>query len=111
MRVHIAEVGRARLDQPGQKTVPQTHVGLGRQRKVEVSLLRRVRPPGIDDHVTLASTAGRLHAAEEHRMGPGGVVTGEDDEVGQFQVLIAAGHEVGAEGLFVRRHSRGHAEP
>ncbi len=44
-------------------------------------------------------------------MGPGGVVTGEHHQVGEVEVLIAAGHQVGAEGQLVGRHRRGHAEP
>ena len=32
-------------------------------------------------------------------------------QIGQFQILIGAGHRVGAEGALVPRHGRGHAEP
>ena len=104
------DAGRARLDQPGEQAVPQAHVGLGRERQVKVRLLGRVGAAGVDDHVPLAPRPRRLHAAEEDGMGPGRVVAGEDHEVGQLQVLVAAGDQVGAEGLLVRRHRRGHAE-
>lgn len=44
-------------------------------------------------------------------MTPGGVRAGENDKIGLFEVLVAAGHNVCAEGPFVCGHGRRHAEP
>ena len=107
----VAPVDGAAADEVGQQAVPEPHVRLRRERQVQVGALGRVRAPGVDDDMALAAGARGLHAAEEHRMGPGGVVSGEDNEVGEVQVLVAAGHQVGAERQLVGHHRRGHAEP
>ena len=51
------------------------------------------------------------HALEQHRMAPGGVRADEHDQVGLVEVLVAAGHRVGAEGAAVAGDRRRHAQP
>ena len=46
----------------------------------------------------------------EHRMAPGEIGADEHDEVGEFQILVAAGHRVGAEGALVPGDRGGHAQ-
>ncbi len=107
----VGAVHGAAPDQVGQEAVPQPHVTLRRQRKVQVGSLGGVGAARIDHHMTLPSRPGGLHPAEQHRMRPGGVVAGEDHQVGEVQVLVAARHQVGSEGQLVGHHRRGHAEP
>jgi hypothetical protein len=49
-------------------------------------------------------------ALEQDGMAPGGVRAHQHDHVGQFQVVVAAGHQVFAERALVARHGRRHAQ-
>ena len=64
---------------------------------------------------TIRSPAALLARASEalveHRMAPGEVRADQHDEVGQLEILVVAGHDVGAEGAAVAGDRRGHAEP
>ena len=44
-------------------------------------------------------------------MAPGGVGADQHDQVGLVEILVAAGHGVGAEGAAVAGDRRGHAQP
>ena len=108
---HIGSVHAAAPHQVSQQAVPQAHVGLGRQRQMQVSHFGGVGAARVDDHMALTVAARGLHAAEQHRVGPGGVVAGEHHQIGEVQVLVAARHQVGAERQLVGHHRRGHAQP
>ncbi len=64
-----------------------------------------------DDDLGAAPRARVEHAAEEDRVAPGRVRADEDDEVGLVEVLVAAGHRVGAESAPVAGDRRRHAQP
>ena len=53
---------------------------------------------------------GRGDALVEHRMAPGEVRADQHDEVGELQILVAAGHRVRAEGAAMAGDRRGHAQ-
>ena len=92
---------------------PRTHVGLRPDHQVQVAGLGRVGALGVDADALLGIfrvLGTRLDAAIEHRMGPGGVVAAEDEEVGLRQVVIDTRDEVGTEGLLVRGDGRRHAQ-
>ena len=74
---------------------------------------RRSGAARIDDHDAARRVAGLggHHALEQHRMAPGGVGADEDHEVGEFEILVAAGHGVAAERALVAGDRRGHAQP
>ena len=62
---------------------------------------------------TLHLRAGGLGGGEalvEDRVAPGEVGADEDDEVGLLEILVGAGHGVGAEGAAVAGDGGGHAE-
>ena len=46
----------------------------------------------------------------EHRVAPGEIGADQHDQIGELQILVAAGHRVGAEGPAVAGDRRGHAE-
>ena len=47
----------------------------------------------------------------EHGMAPSHIAADLDDEIGLFQILVAAGHHILAESAHVTRDGRRHAEP
>ena len=94
-----------------ERAVPQPDVRLRRAGEVEVAVLRHIGPARVDDDVALATGAGLLHAAKQHRMSPGGVVAREDDQVGKIEVFVTAGDEVCAERQFAGDNGGGHAKP
>ena len=111
MSLDIGAVDHASPHQVGQQSVPQPNVGLRRQGQVQIGPLGCVRAAGIDHHMALTARTGGLQPAEQDGMRPGGVVSGEDHQIGEVQVLIASRHQVSAERQFVRHDGRGHAKP
>ncbi len=67
--------------------------------------------PGVNDHHLHLRTLlfGGFDALKQDRMAPGGVGTGEHDQVGQFQVRVTGGHAVFTERPFVGGHRGRHA--
>ena len=53
----------------------------------------------------------RQHALVQDRMAPGGIGADQDQQVGLFQVFIATGNGVAAEGALVADDAGGHAQP
>ena len=53
---------------------------------------------------------GRGDALVEHRMAPGEIGADQHDKIGEFQILVAAGHRVGAEGAAMAGDRRRHAQ-
>ena len=78
---------------------------------MEIGSLSGDRAAGIDDHdLRAAPLPGREKPLEQDGMAPGHVGADEHDEIGLLQILIGAGHGVGAEGADMSGHGRGHAE-
>ena len=63
------------------------------------------------DDLRAALLARRHQALIEDGMAPGHVAADLDDEIGFFQILIAAWHHILAEGAHMARHRGGHAKP
>ena len=63
------------------------------------------------DDLRAALLARRHQALVQHRMAPGHVAADLDDEIGLLQILVAARHDVLAEGPHMAGHRGRHAEP
>ena len=70
-----------------------------------------VRRGSIVDDLRSALFAGGDKALIEHRMAPGGVAADQNDEIGSFDIVVAAGHDVLAEGADMAGDRRRHAQP
>ena len=70
-----------------------------------------MRRGSIDHDLRAALLRGRREALVEHRMAPGEIRADQHDEIGQLEILVGAGHGVGAEGALVAGDRRGHAQP
>ena len=105
-------VQRAPFVKPHQQPVEQRHVTAGLHGQVHLGGVATGGPARVDDDD--AGAAGLLRGQDalvEHRVTPGEVGTDQDDHVGLFEVLIGAGHGVGAEGAAMASHGGRHAEP
>ncbi len=112
MGVDIAIVERVRFGEMHQQPAEQRGVRAGRQPQKQVGVLGGGGAARIDHDDLGAALAPVLdHALEQHRMTPGGVRADEDDEVGRLEVVVGAGHGVGAEGAAMAGHRGGHAQP
>ena len=70
------------------------------------------RMPRIDHHDLGAAFLPRGdEALIEHRMTPRRVAADQNDEIGCFDIVVAAGHDILAEGANMTGDRRGHAEP
>ena len=47
----------------------------------------------------------------KHRMAPGRVAADQNDQIGRLDIVVAARHDILAEGADVPGHRRGHTEP
>ena len=110
--VDIRVVEHAPVGEMHQQAAEQRGVHPGRDGKKEVGILRGGGAARIDhDDLGAALALVPDHALEQHRMAPGGVRADQDEEVGGVEVLVAAGHGVGAEGAPVAGDRGGHAQP
>ena len=95
-----------------EKPREERDVAVGGDGEMEVGRLGGRRSPRIDDDDAQAGPllARGNQALVEHRVAPGEVRSDEDDEVGLLQILVAAGHHVGAESTAVAGDRRRHAQ-
>lgn len=90
----------------------QRHVRAGADGEMHVGSLRGWSPPRIDHGPRSPPLPARdLQAAEQDRVGVRRVAAPEENVAGLFQVVVAAGRSVSAEGALVGGDGRGHAEP
>ena len=106
----VDSVARCKMrEQP----VEQHRIAARAKRQVQIGAFTCRGPPRIDDD----NAAGRVvglgghHALVKDRMAPGGVGADEDQEIGGFEIFIAARNGVAAERALVARHARRHAQP
>ena len=90
----------------------QCGVGAGLQPQEQVGVAGGIGPARIDhDDARAARLLVGEHALEQHRMAPCRVGADQHQQIGLVEILIAAGHGVGAEGAAVAGDRRGHAQP
>ena len=96
-----------------QQAVKQRDVGPRLDREVQVGEIggRGAARIDHDDLQRRVALLRRLDPAEQDRVRPGGVRSGDEDEVGMVDVLVARGRRVGAEGRLVTRDRARHAQP
>ena len=96
-----------------QQAGEQQGVGAGPDAQVQIGALGGGGPAWVDRHQPPAGMIlARLEEAlVEHRMAPGGIGADQHDQIGQFQILVAARHRVLAEGARLGGNGRGHAQP
>ena len=118
-RVEVAAVPRdeslvdhALARQVAQQAVEQPHVGARLHGQMDIGQLAGGRAARVDHHQfhLRAGFADAGDALEQDRMAPGRVRAHQHDHVGQFQVFIAARHDILAERALVARHCRRHAQ-
>jgi hypothetical protein len=111
MRVDVAIVERTQIGEMNQQTAEQRCVHSRCNRKVEIGLLRGRGAAGVDDNDSRAARPLVLdHALKQHWVAPGRVRADQDEKVGLVEILVAAGHGIGAEGALVAGNGGGHAQ-
>ncbi len=107
-----SRIDDALLRQVAEQPVEQPDIGARLDRQVDVGRLAGRRPARVDHHD--AQRGPRLFRAqdalEQGRMAPGRVRADQHDHLGQFEVVVAAGHQVFAEGALVAGDAGGHAQ-
>ena len=94
-----------------QKAGEEDAVGARRDLEDEVGVFRGRRATRVDDDNTRAALAPvPHHALMQDWMAPGSVGAGKDEQIGLVEILVTAGHGVGAEGAAVTGHGGGHAQ-
>ena len=104
-------VDGAALHDLARDVVPDREVGVGLEDDLDVGRLRRAVVEGgqVEDAVALPAQALVDDARPEHRVHLGHVGAPEHHAVGGFDVVVAAGRLVDAEGLHEAGDRRGHA--
>ena len=105
-------IDRAGFGEVAEQSVEQRCVAAGLEGQVQIGAVGAYRAARIDHdeaHV-LPRRPGGFDALEKHRMAPGGIGADQHDEVGLLQILVAAGHGIGAEGARMSGDRRGHAQ-
>ncbi len=98
----VVVIERAVVGKLHQQSREQRGVGAGLQPEEQVGLAGAVGPARIDhDEARAAPLLVGEHALEQHRMAPCGVGADQHQQVGLVEILVAAGHGVGAEGAAV----------
>ena len=96
-----------------QQAGEQDHVGAWRDREMQVGRFGGRRAARIDRHETRGRVPlpGLHQSLMDHRMTPGRIRADQHDEIGQFQILVAARHQILAERAAVAGDAGGHAQP
>ncbi len=90
----------------------QRGVGAGLQAEEQLGVFGGVGAARIDhDHARAARLLVGHHALEQHRMAPRCVGADQHQQIGFVEILVAAGHGVGAEAAAMSRHGGRHAQP
>lgn len=83
----------------------QRRVGAGLEAEEQIDIAGGVGTARVDhDHARAALPTVLQHALEQHGMAPGRIRADEDEQVGLVEILVAAGHGVGAEGAAMARN-------
>ena len=108
-----AGVGHPFPQQHVQHRVEQHEVGAGQDSQVQIGHRRGVGAARVDhdDLQIRVLRAGILDAAEDDRMGVGGVAAGDEQAVRLVDVGVAGGRRIGAQRLLVAGDGRRHAQP
>jgi hypothetical protein len=107
VRIECAVVGEMHQE-PGE----QRGVGARLQSEKQLGVFCAVGAARIDhDHARAALLPVREHALEQHGMAPGRVGADQHEQVGLVEVLVTAGHGIGAEGAAMAGDGGRHAEP
>ena len=112
MFVNVIIVEFAVLRKIRQKAEEQRNVTVWLDRQMQVGNVRRHGPARVDQHDFhfWAQLFGCGDALIEHRMAPGEIGAGQNDEIGEFQIFVDARHGVRAKRTAVARDRRGHAK-
>ena len=96
----------------GEQPVEQCRVTVRLDGQMQISNLSRRRASRIDKNDLHFRSAGlgRSNALKQYRMAPGKIGSRQHDEVGLFEVLIIAGHNVRSERTTVACNARSHAQ-
>ena len=109
--IHAA-IERASVGEMGKQAVEQQYVRAGRERQMQIGGFGGDGAARVDvDDLRSALLARRHQALIEHRMAPGHVAADLNDEIGFFQILVAARHDILAEGAHMAGDRGRHAEP
>ncbi len=108
----VGRIESVAAGQVGEQSVEQQCIAARGDRQMQVGQVATGGAARVDHHhLQLRSLGlGLDDALIDHRMGPGGVGAGQQNQVSQLQIFIAARHAVAAEGALVGRGGRGHAK-
>ena len=100
------------LRQPRQQAIEEYDIGARTQGQVQIGAGGCLCAARVYDHQPQGGIgrARGIQALEQHRVAPGQVGPGQHYQVGQFQVRVAAGHQVLTKGALVTGDRRGHAQ-
>ena len=112
VRVDVGAVCEVFPQHDVQQRVVQHDVGARQQRQVQVGLLGGLGAArvGDDDSQRRVDAARVFDAAEQHRVRPGHVRSGDEEGLRQADVVVAGGHGVGTQAGLVAGHGRAHAQ-
>src|SRR5207245_2393533 len=113
MLVNKVLVGRSHEEQHAAHGVEQGDVAAGGDRKVQIRDVRGGRPPRVDDDDALPRPCflAVANSVERDRVGLGHVAAEDEDDVGQLNIVVAAGRSVTTQTRPVTGHGGGHAQP
>ena len=106
---HGVEIDEVLPQHHGEHTVEQGDVAPGPHRQVGVGDHRRLGHPGVD-HDDPGRAILPHHPRHEQRVVVGHVRAPQHEDVGQRQIVVAAGRAVGAEAELVAGHRGRHAQ-
>jgi hypothetical protein len=109
----IVLIDRVVCHQMRKKADEEGHVRVGANGQMQVGEIGRHRAARIDDdHLhSRPPGLGRRQPLIKHGMAPGEVGAGQDDQIGELQILIGPRHGIRTEGAAVAGDGRRHAEP
>jgi len=112
VRLDVVFVHGAVAGQMRQHAIEQGHVGARVDGQVQIRQIAGIGAARVDDHYFhfRALLFRDFDALVQHRVAPGQVGAGENQQVGQLQVGVAAGHCVAAKGAFVAGYTGRHTQ-
>ena len=106
----IIPVEHAGTGEIHQQPAEQHGVGARLQSEKQIGIFGGVSPARVDDdHARAAALLVGDHALEQNRMAPRGIAADENGEIGRFDVLVAAWHDILTEGADMAGDRRCHA--
>lgn len=108
----VVRIDKAFGNEYMQHAVEQRDVGTRFDGQVQVGDLGRLRPAGVgdDDFQVGIGCPGIFDHAEYNRVGNRRICPGDENHLGLPYILVTARRRIGAQGLLVTRHRRGHAQ-